>query len=244
MRRFFIEPEAVNNDRCHLDLEESHHLVKVLRLRVGDPVELFDGTGTLHRAEILDLGKHVAVKVLSTQRHHLSEEGSIVLCQGELKGGNMDFLVEKCTELGVDRFIPFRGGRSQGRRDAERIRRRRERRGSIVKTACKQCGRLDLMQVDQEITFEELLSMDSPRALQKIILLEKTEAPTLGESIVPAKSSVVWLMIGPEGGFTEDEIMRAQSADWRAACLGSLILRAETAALVSVAIAGHLMGRL
>lgn len=244
MKRFFLAPGAVEDDRAYLDPEESHHLVKVLRLQVGDPIELFDGTGTLHRAEILNLGKRVETKLLSTQHHDRTEEGLIVLCQGELKGGNMDFLVEKCTELGVDRFVPFSGGRSQSRRDVERVQRRRQRRESIVKTACKQCGRLHLMQVDREVGFAELLNGNFPAHPQKIVLLEKAEAPTLAEAIGRSRPTSVWLMIGPEGGFSDNEAQQTKAAGWQAASLGSLILRAETAALVSVAITSHLLGRI
>jgi 16S rRNA (uracil1498-N3)-methyltransferase len=234
----------VKGDRASLNPEESHHLTKVLRLQVGDPIELFDGAGTLYDAEILNLGKRVEVTLLSAQHHDRNKEGSIVLCQGELKGGKIDFLVEKCTELGVDRLIPFSGGRSQSRRDIELVKRRWNRRKSIVKTACKQCGRLHLMQVDQEVSFEELLDRDFAAPPQKILFLEKADAPTLAEVIDPIRHSSIWLMVGPEGGFSEYEAKQAQLAGWQAVSLGNLVLRAETATISAVAIANHLLGKM
>ena len=150
MRRFYVAPASVGSDRIVLDQEESHHLVRVLRLQQGETVELFDGTGALYTGKIEKLGKRVAVS-LESQKHHQAEQrgGSVILCQGDLKGGKMDFLVEKATELGVERFIPFSAGRSQGRLDEARSKQRRQRRLSIVKKACKQSGRVRFSVGDQ-----------------------------------------------------------------------------------------------
>ena len=101
MRRFFVLPGSVTDDHAILDQEESHHLVRVLRLQRGETVELFDGTGALYTAKIEQLGKQVEVSLESKQQPVEGKQGGVTLCQGELKGGKMDFLVEKCTVLGV-----------------------------------------------------------------------------------------------------------------------------------------------
>ena len=142
MRRFYISSKALNSDPVILDQEESHHLIRVLRLKEGDEIELFDGTGALYTGKIDQIRRQVTVRSVSlTQAPGEQHGGSVIVCQGDLKGGKMDFLVEKCTELGVERFVPFSAGRSQGRLDQRRLQQRRQRRMAIVKKACKQSGR-------------------------------------------------------------------------------------------------------
>ncbi len=244
MRRFFINPAEPDQQKVFLDQEESHHLVRVLRLPVGAQVELFDGAGTRYLGTIEKLGKEVRVSLLSRQRLEIERTGSVIVCQGDLKGGKMDFLVEKCTELGVVQFVPFTAGRSQGRADPERLVRRQQRRCAIVKTACKQCGRLHFMQVDQEMEFGDLLSLDLDPLCRKIILWEKAEGVRLMEVIGDDFHNQVCLMVGPEGGFSDQEAAQAKSAGWLPVSLGNRILRAETAAISAVAVVNHLLGRM
>ena len=244
MRRFFVLPGSVTDDHAILDQEESHHLVRVLRLQQGETVELFDGTGALYTARIEQLGKQVQVSLESKQQPVEGKQGGVTLCQGELKGGKMDFLVEKCTELGVRRFIPFSAGRSQGRLDKARLRQRQQRRMSIVKKACKQSGRLRFMRVEDEVSYGELLSLDFGSSQSKIILWEKAENSTLAEVIGKDRESSACLMIGPEGGFSDEEAEQALASGWQQVSLGDQILRAETAAISAVAIVNHLLGRM
>ena len=244
MRRFFVLPGSVTDDHAILDQEESHHLVRVLRLQRGETVELFDGTGALYTAKIEQLGKQVEVSLESKQQPVEGKQAGVTLCQGELKGGKMDFLVEKCTELGVRRFVPFSAGRSQGRLDDKRLRQRQQRRMSIVKKACKQSGRLRFRRVAEEVNFDELLRLDFDSSQRKIFLWEKAEDSTLAEAIGKDRESSVCLMIGPEGGFSDEEAVQALASGWQQVCLGDQILRAETAAISAVAIVNHLLGRM
>ncbi|NNK56214.1 MAG: 16S rRNA (uracil(1498)-N(3))-methyltransferase [Desulfofustis sp.] len=245
MRRFYISPDALNSDPVILDQEESHHLTRVLRLREGDEVELFDGTGALYTGTIDKIGKQVAVSPASLiQAPGERQGGSIIVCQGDLKGGKMDFLVEKCTELGVERLIPFSAGRSQGRLDGQRLQQRWQRRMSIVKKACKQSGRLRFMQVDMERSFAELLEIDFGPSHSKCFFWEKAKSLTLAEAISGQTDGGVFLMIGPEGGFSDEEATLALGSGWQAVSLGDLILRAETATITVVAVINHLLGRM
>jgi 16S rRNA (uracil1498-N3)-methyltransferase len=156
----------------------------------------------------------------------------------------MDFLVEKCTELGVQRFIPFTAGRSQGRVDLERLKHRQQRRQAIVKTASKQCGRLHFMMVERDTGLDELIGLDLGPACRKIMLYEKGGGSTLAESIGRDHRSSVCLMIGPEGGFSDEEAAAAKHGGWQLVSLGGQILRAETAALAAVSVTSHLLGRM
>jgi 16S rRNA (uracil1498-N3)-methyltransferase len=244
MRRFYVHPQALTSHSAILDQEESHHLSRVLRLKEGDEIELFDGTGALYTGTIDQIDKQVTINPLSQLKSPVKQHGgSVIVCQGDLKGGKMGFLVEKCTELGVVRFIPFSTGRSQGRIDEARRTQRLQRRLSIVKKACKQSGRLRFMQVDQDLNFEDLLTTIDPSS-QKLFLWEKAESLKLAEAIGGHQDVPVCLMIGPEGGFSDEEAALAQNSGWQAVSLGDLILRAETAAVAAVAITNHLLGRM
>jgi 16S rRNA (uracil1498-N3)-methyltransferase len=238
-------PDALGCDPVLLDQEESHHLTRVLRLKEGDKVELFDGTGALYTGTIDRIGKQVTVNSVSQAKSPVAQQGgSVVVCQGDLKGGKMDFLVEKCTELGVDRFIPFSAGRSQGRLDESRRTQRLQRRMSIVKNACKQSGRLRFMRVDLDLNLEDLLAASFDPSHRKLILWEKAEPLMLAEAICAQRDVSVCLMIGPEGGFSDEEAALAQSLGWQTVSLGNLILRAETATISAVVLTNHLLGRM
>lgn len=245
MKRFFAADIRPETERVYLDLEESHHLVRVLRLQAGQQIELFDGAGSLYTAEIETLGKQVSVLLKSRRQYRKESKPSIIVCQGDLKGQKIDFLVEKCTELGVDRFVPFIAGRSQGRHDADRQMKKQLRRRTIAKTACKQCGRLQLMGVDSELEFNDLLKAEfGDDDSLKLMLWEKEQTSMLADAIGSASLASVYLMFGPEGGFSDQEADLALSAGWLPVGLGDRILRAETATIAAVAIIQHLLGRM
>ena len=138
-----------------LDRDESHHLMRVVRLQVGNRIELFDGSGALYTGEIETLGKEVAVRLLSSQPQVDVSSIQLHVCQGDLKGSKMDFLVEKCTELGVAQFTPFFSSRSQGRVQPQRWEQKRQRWQARIRSACKQSGRLRFMVLGLEQEFTE-----------------------------------------------------------------------------------------
>jgi len=243
MRRFFTDPLADDCTLALLDQDESRHLTRVLRVPTGEKIELIDGQGMRYSGTVRELGKRVSVTVVSRCLEK-NDAAPITVCQGDLKGGKMDFLVEKCTELGVRTFIPLSAGRSQGRSAPDRLKRRRLRHQSIVRSASKQCGRFHFLRVEEEMTFNELVGLDCGPGCRKIMLWEKADDLTLAEVIGEDKLSPICLMIGPEGGFSDEEALRARSSGWQTVKFGSLILRAETAAVAAAAVVNHLFGRL
>ena len=136
MNRFFFEPAGDVDSTVTLDKGESHHLANVLRLPVGMEIELFDGTGNLYIGRIKTAGKRVTVRLLEKVVSDGGKKAALWLYQGDLKGKKMDVVVQKCTELGVDYFVPFTSGRSQGRLERERWERKHERWGKIITSAC------------------------------------------------------------------------------------------------------------
>ncbi|MEE4312938.1 MAG: RsmE family RNA methyltransferase, partial [Desulfofustis sp.] len=149
MRRFFIKPVEDLHSPVVLDREEAHHCLRVLRLQHGDEVELLDGIGGLYRGSIEQLGRQVVIRLQEKIAQEAEPAHPVWLFQGDLKGKKMDELVQRCTELGVTRFLPFTSSRSQGRIADERWARKQQRWRDLVYAACKQSGRLHLMETAQ-----------------------------------------------------------------------------------------------
>lgn len=243
MRRFFVKPILKTEPLINLDREESHHVVKVLRLPAGEEIELLDGLGNLYQGRIETIGRQVSVRILSMVRTDPETKPSLWVCQGGLKGKKMDFVVQKCTELGVDRFLPYTSGRSQGRNVLEYSEKKHERWEKLVKSACKQSMRLKLMQVEPEQSITDLLTPGNlPESITKIMFWEEERQTRLADLDWRAPADRVCLMLGPEGGFALQEVAEAQQQGWRIVSLGKNVLRAETATVSAVSIVQHLLG--
>jgi 16S rRNA (uracil1498-N3)-methyltransferase len=243
MRRFFVQPISSDESVVALGREESHHLTRVLRLNVADEVELLDGAGNLYCGRIQSLGEVVLVGDLKRQAAAAEDAAPLWVCQGDLKGKKMDVVVQKCTELGVSRILPFTSSRSQGRLEPGRSEHRRERWETIVKSACKQSGRLTIMACEAESALPELLTgRVLPDQAVKILFWEEEQALHLGDLSWEKEEKPFCLMLGPEGGFSVAEVEMARNNGWHIVSLGRQILRAETATIAAVAIVQHLRG--
>jgi 16S rRNA (uracil1498-N3)-methyltransferase len=243
MRRFFFKPEERVGDVVVLSEDESHHIRTVLRLQNGAHVELFDGLGQVHLAELFGFDSKVSARIISSRR--VEDRGGIPLWvgQGLLKGKNMDTVVQKCTELGVSGLAPMLSSRCQGRADLPRDKKKNDRWQRIIEEACKQCGRAQPMELLRIVDFRDLIASSSnSKAELKLLFWEEEQEVHLQDLLPFPELSLVRLLLGPEGGFTADEVVIARDAGWRIVSLGRRILRAETATLASVAILQHLLG--
>ena len=217
---FELPPEAV------------HHAQRVLRLRKNDPVQIFDGAGNALDATISEIsGKRV---VLCKLKPCASEQPSplyIVLAQAMCSSEKMDWIVQKATELGAAEIQPVQTRRSVAKLTGERIERRTAHWHSVIIAACEQCGRNLLPQVHapQELSAWLAQMRDTPGA--KFILLPEGST-TLHEQPKPQGS--VALLIGPEGGFSADEIKMAHLAGFVPIRLGKSVLRTETAVMAGI----------
>jgi 16S rRNA (uracil1498-N3)-methyltransferase len=225
--RFFVSP-AITGDRASLTGDEARHLAAVMRARVGDEVEIFDGSGAEFTGRIVAIGKH-AVELVVTDRHAVSRElqRELTLAVALPKGDRQKWLVEKATELGVTRIVPLmteRGVAQPVEAALERLRR------AVVESS-KQCGRNVLLEVAAPREAGGYFSSAAPEACRLI-------ADPAGGSLSMMETRVDQPMIaaiGPEGGFSPAELAAAQSAGWRAVSLGERILRVETAAIAMAA---------
>ena len=218
-------PEQVN-PRVVLAGAEARHLSSVLRLGPGDPVELFDGQGVWARAEIVGESRREVELVVHELEHEPPGDGpEVVLATAVPKGDRVRSLVEKATELGVDRLVPLRTQRSVVHpRDGKQKKMRQ-----AVISACKQCGRNRLMQIDPLTAWTDLLAVGD----QSLVMAQRGGLAAIGElekSLDQSTGSLV-LCVGPEGGWTDQELAAAVEMGATMIGLGRHVLRIETAAV-------------
>lgn len=244
MRRFFFDREQRNGETVCLGADESHHVRRVLRLGLGDQVELCDGAGDVYLAEILnDTGTLLLRLGVKISEETADVSFSLTVCQGLIKPKNMELIARKCTELGVGRLQPFIGACSQGNL-VRQFAGKRERFTRIINEACKQCRRTSPMALGDIISFEDVLQQTVAAGAFPLLFYEKAGTANLLSSFAEeiCTHSSVALFFGPEGGFTEEEIAVAERYGCRVAGLGRFILRAETAVFAASAIVQHLRG--
>ena len=238
--RFYCPPPLPSGAHCELPPEAAHHASRVLRLRVGDAVQIFDGQGnaldaTLHAIN----GKRVSLGNLQTCMATAASGLHIVLAQAMCGSEKMDWVVQKATELGVTEIIPIQTQRSVARLAPSRADKRALHWHNVAVAACEQCGRNDLPQLHAPQEIGEWLQESRGNGGGKFILLPGGAG---GLQAQPRPPGSVTLLIGPEGGFTPDEANVAQQSGFAPILLGPRVLRTETAALAGVAAIQTLWG--
>jgi 16S rRNA (uracil1498-N3)-methyltransferase len=223
-------PQALTaGSDCALDAGPSHHLATVLRARVDQAVELFNGDGNCYAARITAIGKKaVSVVIGGCTATHNESPLQIELGIGISKGDRFDFVLQKSTELGVTAITPLLTERTEVRLDHERAEKKLEHWRQIVISACEQSGR-NVLPVISPI--QKLVDWATHcNAAQKFVLHHRAER----SPAAAAKPQRVALLIGPEGGLSSDEIAGAEKAGFDAWRLGPRVLRTETAPLAAI----------
>lgn len=225
--RFFYA-ELAKGGTLRLSGEEARHLARVRRVGAGEVVELFDGLGLATRAEVLAVGRdEVSLRAVGDPLPDRAPDVELTLATAVPKGDRFDWLVEKAAELGVARLIPLVAVRSTVDPRAGKLDRLRR----TVVEACKQCGRNRLMLVEPVARWSEVMAAagEHPR-----LVAHPGGAGAAGwPGVVPGGSA--WVAVGPEGGFTDEEVQAAEARGWRRVGLGPTLLRVETAAVVACA---------
>jgi 16S rRNA (uracil1498-N3)-methyltransferase len=255
LNRFYCE--ILKGPAAEITGGEAHHLYSVCRLKTGDKVELFDGTGTLAIALIgKATSKSVLLKIVDLEKIEKPDKPKVVIAVSFPKGERFDWLLEKCTELGVDRIIPVIFERTVKQPRNPKV---AQRWRNIAIAAAKQCRRIFLPQIDTPVTLGKALS-DLKKQYDKVEILVGSPSTSLGmvsksnhlEPKSPAlitqrfgtklvRRSVseggdVIAVIGPEGGITEGEEALLESCGAKFVRLTDTILRVETAAVAFTAI--------
>jgi 16S rRNA (uracil1498-N3)-methyltransferase len=235
MRRFFIPAAHISQSQALLSGPEFHHLRHVLRLRVGDVVTLKDDRGREHQGAITQLSQSEATIFITTTTAAPPSRFSLVLAQGLLKGQKMDVLIEKATELGVQRIIPFTSTFTVAQLPEERQVERTARWTRIAQSAAKQSGS-ETPQIDPPLTFADLFTA-SPTTTPTLLFYEKENALTLKHfAQAHPQLASLRIIVGSEGGFSPTEVASARAAGATVVNLGPRILRAETAGIIATAL--------
>jgi len=233
---------AANSGDVTLPEQAAAHLSRVLRLREGDALTVFDGTGGEYAATIAHVGKReVIIRLGSHTPIERESPLAITLIQGLARGEKMDYIIQKATELGVARIIPVATLRSVVQLDEDRGGRKLQHWRAVAAAACEQCGRNRLPDIDPPCNLEQLWQMQKLPALR--LLLSPRADTGIASSLIPRPADVA-VLIGPEGGLDVDEENRAAAAQFRKVTLGPRVLRTETAGLAALAAVQSLAGDL
>ena len=242
LHRLFINSQLKSGTELRLDDEQSRYVGRVLRLRVGDSLNVFNGEDGEFSAEIeavtrssatLRLGGHVDVVTESPLRVHL--------VQGISRGERMDFVVQKATELGVKRISPVLTEYGVVKLDTDRAVKRRDHWQKVAASACEQSGRIRPPLIDTPVPLKAWFGEQPGDADVDLILRPGAAQPL---TAIAAPATKVCILIGPEGGFSPGEYEDAAVAGFADVSLGPRVLRTETAAVAAVAVMQSMWGDL
>jgi len=240
MRRFYAAPEEFEGTSIKLSTEETRHLRDVLRLSVGDQIQIFDGEGREFIAEIATVAKRETLLTIVDEISAPAPESNLdlTIAASVYKNDKFDLVIQKAVELGVARISPILTFRSESKIDAALNRTDRWRK--IALEATKQCERARIMTVDVPVSFEDFLSGLTDGSGDLLMFSEKDgrSIPDLGN---PKK---ITALVGPKGGWEDSEIALAETKGFVPIKLGKRIMKAETAVITFAALLQHRFGDL
>jgi len=221
-----------------LDDQATTHVTRVLRLKQGDDLVIFNGEGGEYRASVESVGRRSArIRLIDFSDRNVESPLELVLVQGVSRGERMDYTVQKAVELGVSRIVPVLTERTVVNIKGERQERRRAHWQSVAISACEQSGRTRVPEVSQILTLSDWLAQPDESA--RFVLHHSAEA---GLNTVTNPPTSVTLLIGPEGGLSNAEMSAACSVGYQPLRLGDRVLRTETAAVTALSILQWLWG--
>ena len=238
--RIFVDEMPTTTGTIKINEERIHYLKNVLRLKAGAKLFL-----SSHNSEcevrILQIATHEIEVEKIKESSFLARQCTITVCQALLKSDKIDLIVQKITELGVAKFIPFVAHRSVARYEKEKAYARVERWRKISKEATRKSYRHDMLEVEQIVEFAEALKLLSANA-QKIIFWEEENEIFFKNIINDNKFSCatdICFIVGPEGGLTHQEVELAKENGFVSVSLGDALLNAETATIAVSAIIAY-----
>ena len=242
MQRYFVPGEQFTDTNVTIAGDDAHHLLKVMRVKTGDRFICCDGAGRDVLAEAIELGKDAVVASIVERLNGDNEPPvQVWIAQGLPKGDKMETVIQKNTEIGAARFVPFVSERTIVQYDGKKEAKRLERWRKIAKEAAEQSHRSRIPAIDEASGWKRLLQL-IPQADAAFIAYERERGFTLKQALKRMRDRTgterapgsVLLVIGPEGGFTEREVAEAEAAGCVPVSLGKTILRTETAAMVGL----------
>lgn len=238
--RLYVEHRLGPGAKLELGADAARYLGRVLRLKAGDTLSVFNGDDGEWHATLLTIGKkRVSLDVSGPLQAHTESALRIHLVQGISRGERMDFVVQKATELGVERITPVLSDHGMVRLDAGRAAKRRDHWQRVAQSACEQSGRTRPPPVESPVPLNTWFGAIGTTGDTRLILVPGA-ATALSDRAAP--DAGLCLLIGPEGGFSERECDDAGLAGFSAVGLGPRILRTETATVAALAIVQSLWG--
>ena len=229
MRRFFAD-QPITDSHIYLSQPESHHIRNVLRMRCGEEIIVCDHVGAEYKGVLEGLDDKCCVRIISLLNNVAEPDLKLTLCQCMPKGDKMEWIIQKCTELGVSRVIPVLSARCVSRPEGRDAVKKRERWQKIAEQASKQCGRSVVPALENITPLRAL-----PHSGRRFLAYELENSVSLA-NIDLSNERELFLLIGPEGGFEEQEIGQARNAGAVPVTLGRRILRTETAGITTLSI--------
>ncbi len=231
--RAYVNAPLTVGSRLALPDDVAAHLVRVLRLEVGDGCTLFNGDGRDCDARIVGIGKReVLAEIVSVHEADNESPLHITLLQGIARGEKMDLIVQKATELGVHAIVPVISERSEVKLDAQRAQKRHAHWHSVAVAACEQSGRTRLPRLDAPQSLQT--AIHDPMAGMVKLTLDPTGQHSVAGLVIDAAPGIV-IAIGPEGGWSPRDRQALQANGFTGLRLGPRILRTETAGLAAIA---------
>lgn len=235
--RLFSHTPLPSSGNVCLDVQASHYLLKVLRASVGLEFVMFDGSGLDSLVTLVEATKKAAIVHIDSQQTGLAESPLFThLAIGISKGDRMDTVMQKATELGVNRITPLFTEHGDVKLKADRLDKKIQHWQGVIHSACEQCGRSRIPLLDKPLRLQDYLQ--NAECDLKFVLYPNSNQ-TLAELSTPTS---VALLIGPEGGLSEAEIKLAQANNFNALQVGPRVLRTETAPLAALSMVQYLWG--
>ncbi len=228
IRLFINYSEIYPGKIVQLSKEDRKYLFTVMRAKAGDNITILNGKGKSFHAKIIDKG---VLEVLNESNTTIETPYNLVLCQSLLKGEKMDFIIQKATEIGVSKIMLFTSERS-----IVKVTSKLERWKKIAKEAAEQSVRLNVPEIEAVENFDNLLKIVD----NGILFWERATQPLIDVFLTLNISKPIFLIIGPEGGFTQKEVQLALNKGIGIASLGRRVIRSDTAAIVSLALISFL----
>lgn len=244
MPKFFIEKSDIDGDNITLAGENARHIGKVLRGKIGDEITLCDGYGTDYTARILNITKgEIIAEVLKSYRSNSEADIDVILIQGLPRSDKMDYIIQKCTEVGICKIIPCKMERCVVKLDTEKdVLKKTERWQRIAKEAAQQSGRGVIPKIENPVDFNIAIDILKKSDICFAAYEGKCDY-TLKQVLNSSKGpKTVGFIIGPEGGFDDREVSAIINSGIKTVSLGNRILRCETAGAVVTAIVMYEIG--
>jgi 16S rRNA (uracil1498-N3)-methyltransferase len=244
MSKFYIDKNNIFNNKVLICRDETRHIMKILRYKVDDLITLFDSDGMTYECVIKAYeNEEITAEIIEKIENEISETTKIVLAQAVLKSKKMDFVIQKSTELGISRIIPFFSSRTIPKWNTAKCFEKAEHWRNIVKASVKQSGIRKMPCVDNIVPYDEIIS--SALNMNKILLYEKERKVSFKNIMNTIMfPSDILIMVGPEGGFTIEEVSKAKRSGFLTTGIGNLILRAETVPISVLSILQYEAGNL